>query len=61
MAELLLSWSEGAPHADCQDGMALVSAAANEHDGDMRLPLSCGDGAPRADQDDGIALVEAAR
>ena len=57
---LLLGWREHAPLADCQDGMALVSAAEGGHEAVVRLLLGWREHAPRADCRDGIAFVLAA-
>ncbi len=46
--------------ADCQDGYALIRAAANGHEDTVRLLLEWREHAPRADCRDGQALISAA-
>jgi hypothetical protein len=59
MVAMLLR-KEYAPHANCQDGMALILAAHGGHEGVAQMLLEWKEHAPHADCQDGMALIQAA-
>ena len=60
LVQLLLTWPEHAPRADCKDGLALVAAATGGHEKVVRLLLAWPCHAPGAACQDGLASREAA-